>query len=211
MGFNTTASATPRRYRAIALKPALLHDGDGVTRFDYGQKAALFTATVRLSGSGSLATSPRLRRIRRRAEWRAIPHLHDPDLITGVVIGREGGFSTTSDRNAKNEFAPINARDVLKKVSALPLSSWKYKCGHLAPHRADGAGLPRRLRLGMDDKHIDTVGRRRHRALRRFRPERRTARPRRKIAALEAECRGEQSEQRRVEARLRSSKAHAAP
>ena len=32
-----------------------------------------------------------------------------------------------SDRNAKEAFEPVNPGDILEKVAALPLSTWKYK------------------------------------------------------------------------------------
>src|SRR5208337_3527564 len=65
-----------------------------------------------------------------------------------------------SDRNAKEDFAAINPRTVLEKVSALPITQWKYKVEadgteHLGPMAQDfhaAFGLN-----GADDKHISTV------------------------------------------------------
>ena len=65
-----------------------------------------------------------------------------------------------SDRNGKEDFAAINPRAVVEKVSALPITKWKYKVEadgteHLGPvaqdfHAAFGLNGP-------DDKHIATV------------------------------------------------------
>ena len=68
-------------------------------------------------------------------------------------------FNLTSDRNAKENFAPVNAREVLDKVAALPIATWNYKAApglaHIGPvaqdfHAAFGLN-------GDDDKHIATV------------------------------------------------------
>ncbi len=82
------------------------------------------------------------------------------------MVGTGGAYcdGTTwqngSDRNGKENFAAINPRAVLEKVSALPITEWKYKVEadgteHLGPmaqdfHAAFGLNGP-------DDKHIATV------------------------------------------------------
>lgn len=38
-----------------------------------------------------------------------------------------GAWSFTSDRNAKEHFTPVDAREVLEKVAKLPLTEWNYK------------------------------------------------------------------------------------
>jgi hypothetical protein len=67
-------------------------------------------------------------------------------------------FNPTSDRNAKEHFTPINARAVLEKVSALPISEWNYKVAdgirHLGPMAQDFQAA---FGLGADDRHIATV------------------------------------------------------
>jgi Chaperone of endosialidase len=65
-----------------------------------------------------------------------------------------------SDRNSKEGFAVIDPRTVLEKISALPITEWKYKAEangteHIGPmaqdfHAAFGLNGP-------DDKHISTV------------------------------------------------------
>lgn len=65
-----------------------------------------------------------------------------------------------SDRNAKEDFSAINPLTVLEKVTALPITQWKYKTEeqgteHIGPMAQDfhaAFGLN-----GDDDKHIATV------------------------------------------------------
>jgi trimeric autotransporter adhesin len=69
-------------------------------------------------------------------------------------------FNTTSDRNAKANFAPVNPEAILARVAALPISEWNFKTDpadqkHLGPMAQDfhaAFGLN-----GADDKHISTV------------------------------------------------------
>jgi hypothetical protein len=50
------------------------------------------------------------------------------DLTTGVFLAPgDGSWTSVSDRNAKENLAPVNPRAVLDKVAALPLSTWNYK------------------------------------------------------------------------------------
>ncbi|MSU58974.1 MAG: hypothetical protein EXS35_12540 [Pedosphaera sp.] len=63
-----------------------------------------------------------------------------------------------SDRNLKAGFAPVDARDVLAKVAALPLQSWHYTnapgARHVGPMAQDFQAA---FGLGSDDKSIATV------------------------------------------------------
>lgn len=68
-------------------------------------------------------------------------------------------YNGTSDRNAKENFSPVDSRSVLDKVVALPLARWNYKeapgLDHIGPVAQDfhaSFGLN-----GDDDKHIATV------------------------------------------------------
>ena len=67
-------------------------------------------------------------------------------------------FSTTSDRNAKQDFAPVNSRDVLAKVAAMPITQWSFKTDtgtrHMGPMAQD---FYQAFALGSDDHHIATV------------------------------------------------------
>jgi hypothetical protein len=70
------------------------------------------------------------------------------------------GVKLTSDRNAKENFAPLNVNEVLDKVAALPLSEWNYTnesvaSRHMGPMAQDfhsAFGLD-----GDDDTHISVV------------------------------------------------------
>ena len=67
-------------------------------------------------------------------------------------------YDTTSDRNAKQDFAPVNPREVLARVTELPIQTWTFKqdtgTRHLGPMAQDFFAA---FRLGTDDKHIATV------------------------------------------------------
>ncbi len=67
-------------------------------------------------------------------------------------------FNTTSDRNAKENFAAVDPKSVLSKVVALPLSHWNFKddqaVKHLGPTAQDFHAA---FELGPDDRHIATV------------------------------------------------------
>ena len=69
-------------------------------------------------------------------------------------------WSIISDRNAKNNFAPVDGEALLKKLAAMPVQSWNYKwesdtnTPHLGPMAQDfkAAFYP-----GRDDKSISTL------------------------------------------------------
>ena len=69
-----------------------------------------------------------------------------------------GTYYPISDRNAKENFAPVDCRDVLEKVAALPITLWNFKqekgVQHLGPVAQDFHAV---FGLGADDKHIATV------------------------------------------------------
>ena len=70
------------------------------------------------------------------------------------------GVLLTSDRNAKENFTAVNAREVLARVAALPVTEWNYRTDnkavqHIGPMAQDfqaAFGL-----AGTDDKHISVV------------------------------------------------------
>jgi len=70
------------------------------------------------------------------------------------------GVAVTSDRNAKEGFTPVSAKDVLDKVAALAITEWKYKTDsgevrHVGPMAQD---FHEAFELnGGDDKHISLV------------------------------------------------------
>jgi hypothetical protein len=69
-------------------------------------------------------------------------------------------ITITSDRNAKEDFAAVDPRSVLEKVSTLPVTQWRYKQDtngfkHIGPMAQDfqaAFGLN-----GADDRHISVV------------------------------------------------------
>jgi hypothetical protein len=67
-------------------------------------------------------------------------------------------INLTSDRNAKEQFQPVNGREVLAKVVGLPISEWQYKtqsgARHIGPMAQD---FREAFSLGNDEKHIATV------------------------------------------------------
>ena len=69
-----------------------------------------------------------------------------------------GAFVSASDRNVKENFAPVQPREMLEKVIALPLSSWNYKADtatrHVGPMAQDFYAA---FGVGPGDKHIATV------------------------------------------------------
>ncbi len=71
--------------------------------------------------------------------------------VNGVIVH-------TSDRDAKADFASVDAQEVLEKVAALPLQSWSYTnrpgVKHVGPMAQDFRAA---FGLGEDDKHIATV------------------------------------------------------
>ncbi len=74
-------------------------------------------------------------------------------LTTGV-----GGWSCTSDRNAKENFTTLNARDLLQRLSAVPIMRWNAKGApgvqHIGPMAQDFRAA---FGLGEDDRHIGTT------------------------------------------------------
>ncbi len=84
-------------------------------------------------------------------------------IATNGNVGIAGEVTTTavnitSDRNAKEQFKPVNARDVLAKVVGLPISEWQYKtqsdARHIGPMAQDFHAA---FAVGRDDKHITSV------------------------------------------------------
>jgi len=79
-----------------------------------------------------------------------------PLEVIGTV--RAAAFSSSSDRNLKENFAPVSPREVLEKVAALPISRWNFKGDDATPHVGPMAqDFHAAFGLGEDDKHIATV------------------------------------------------------
>jgi hypothetical protein len=67
-------------------------------------------------------------------------------------------FNTTSDRNLKEKFTPIDNQEILQRVAILPISTWNFKTDaktrHIGPMAQDFYAA---FNVGPDDKHIATV------------------------------------------------------
>jgi len=67
-------------------------------------------------------------------------------------------FVSTSDRNAKENFTPVDARQVLDEVVSLPITTWNYKDLHDGRHMGPMAqDFYAAFRLGGGDTTITTV------------------------------------------------------
>ena len=77
---------------------------------------------------------------------------------SGNVIAH--GVTLSSDRNVKENFAPLDTKAILEKVAGLPLTEWNYKTDnkdvqHIGPMAQDFHAV---FDLnGTDDKHISVV------------------------------------------------------
>jgi len=64
-------------------------------------------------------------------------------------------FNTTSDRNAKEQFTPVDSREILEQVVSLPISRWNFKTAektrHIGPMAQDFYDA---FKVGEDDRHI---------------------------------------------------------
>ena len=78
---------------------------------------------------------------------------------TGAFLSDSGVWQNASDRNRKTAFATVNPREVLAKVAALSVQSWRYTneldvVRHLGPTAQDFKAT---FGLGTDEKSIGTV------------------------------------------------------
>ncbi len=75
---------------------------------------------------------------------------------TGVSVF--GTFNNTSDRNAKQDFAPVSSAQILDEVTRLPISEWSYKTDagtrHIGPMGQDFYSI---FNIGTDEKHIAPI------------------------------------------------------
>jgi hypothetical protein len=82
------------------------------------------------------------------------------DLSVGVNLPAGGGaWAPISDRAVKDNVRPVDGRDVLEKVAALPLNTWNYKSQdasirHIGPMAQDFHAA---FGVGEDERHITTV------------------------------------------------------
>ena len=82
------------------------------------------------------------------------------DLSTGSYLAAGSGtWSSVSDRQMKENLAPVDGREVLGKLAAIPISTWNYKTQdpgvrHMGPMAQDLYGA---FGLGDSDKAITTI------------------------------------------------------
>ncbi len=79
--------------------------------------------------------------------------------INGVGTVQVSVLEITSDRDAKMEFATVDGRDILERLSEIPIETWNLKrddasIRHMGPMAQDFKAA---FRLGSDDKHISTT------------------------------------------------------
>lgn len=78
--------------------------------------------------------------------------------IDGTGVRVDGTFVNNSDRNAKENFAPINSAQILEEVMRLPVSEWSYKedpkTRHVGPMAQDFYAA---FNIGTDEKHIAPI------------------------------------------------------
>ena len=79
---------------------------------------------------------------------------------TGVQLpSGSGSWSSLSDRAAKENFAPVDGRDLLARLAAIPIQTWNYRSQdpairHIGPVAQDFYAA---FGVGEDDTHISTV------------------------------------------------------
>ena len=81
------------------------------------------------------------------------------DISTTAVSVENASFSgPPSDRNVKQDFAPVSPSQILEKVLQLPVSEWSYKFEttkrHVGPMAQDFYAT---FNIGTDDKHIAPI------------------------------------------------------
>jgi len=78
--------------------------------------------------------------------------------LTSGGLTVNGTFVSASDRNQKTNLQPVDPREVLDRVAALPIAEWSFKqdagTRHVGPMAQDFRAA---FGLGTDDKHIATV------------------------------------------------------
>ena len=78
----------------------------------------------------------------------------------GVQVAAGGSaWSVLSDRDSKANFASVDARWVMEKLAAIPISTWNYRAQdatvrHIGPMAQDFAAA---FNVGEDDRHITTI------------------------------------------------------
>lgn len=106
------------------------------------------------SGSGALPVTDRLRSGRNAVSFVAVGGAPSPPFQDPCDPD-----CPNSDRNAKDNFAEVDDRDILARLSAIPIETWNYKSQdpsvrHIGPMAQDFYAA---FGVGEDDRHINTV------------------------------------------------------
>jgi hypothetical protein len=146
---NTASSAyslaAGRRAKANDLGAFLWADSQDVDAFSPGQN----TFSVRAAGGIWLGTA---------APPATITANRFLETSTGAYLTTGGTWTNGSDANLKEGFATIDARQVLRRLSRIPIRSWSYKAEPGVRHFGPTAQhFYRAFRLGQDNRHIATV------------------------------------------------------
>jgi len=84
----------------------------------------------------------------------------DPGLTSGVELpAGAGAWAVLSDRSVKENFVSVNGRELLERLSGIPIQSWNYRSQddsirHIGPMSQDFSAA---FGFGPDDRHISTV------------------------------------------------------
>jgi hypothetical protein len=114
--------------------------------------------TIGSSGIDSLVTSG-ANQFRAKATG-GVWFYSNADTTTSVYLAPgSGAWAAESDRNSKTGFDATDPADVLKRLSTVPIQTWRYKgqdesITHMGPMAQDFYAA---FGLGIDDKHIVTV------------------------------------------------------
>ena len=78
---------------------------------------------------------------------------------TGGFLSDTGVWTNNSDAARKTDFESVEARDILTRVTSMPIKTWRYDIDdpatrHIGPMAQDFRAA---FGLGTDDKHIGTV------------------------------------------------------
>lgn len=80
------------------------------------------------------------------------------NLVGAILASGATSWAALSDSNAKTAVEPVQPREILKKVAALPVTSWRYKHDpqrrYIGPMAQD---FHQAFGLGADDKTISTL------------------------------------------------------
>jgi hypothetical protein len=176
---NQSAVAGGERNASTGSKSAVL---GGFDNFASGDSAAVTGgASNTASGTYSLASGVRAKALHDYSYvWGGTPGLDTnsagPGTFTAYALGGfyfyrgaagTGGctlpvgavsWSCTSDRNTKTNITSLNARDILKRVTNIPISRWSYKgtesIANIGPMAQD---FWREFKLGDSDKSIASM------------------------------------------------------